>query len=220
MSEKEILEIVYNYVKTHCTDDIAAHDWWHIYRVYNTARVINQHEKANEFVVLMIALLHDVFDWKFHPDVNISDEIIKLLQKLNIKEYINQNDLNNVCHSVSNISFKGGFEIVELSKEGQITQDADRIDNIGAIGMARTFAYGGEINRPLYDPDQGIIEIKNEEEYKNLQRHSINHFYEKLLKLKDLMNTETGKIIANKRHAFMEEYLKHFFEEWEAKDIE
>ena len=219
MDNKTIIEKVKEYVRYECNDDLSAHDWWHIYRVYNTALKLNNYENGNEFVVSMIALLHDVYDWKFHPNVNITEEIKKLLEKLKVKEFISDDDIENICYSVSNLSFKGGFSDIVLSKEGKIAQDADRLDAMGAIVVARTFAYGGKFSRPIYNPEQGIVEITSEEEYKNLERHSINHFYEKLLKLKDLMNTKSGKVVAEKRHLFMEEYLRNFFEEWDSEDI-
>lgn len=209
-----VIEIVNEYVKKHCVD-VAAHDYWHIKRVYDMSKRISLNEKSSMYVVELIALLHDVFDPKFIKDVNVSNEVVELLKKLEVYHLIEENDIINICHSIENLGFKGGFKSEDLSIEGKIVQDADRLDAIGAIAIARTFAYGGKIDRPIYDPIQGIIEIKNEDEYRNLNRHTINHFYEKLLKLKDLMNTTTAKEIAEERHKFMEDYLKQFFAEWE-----
>jgi len=146
-------------------------------------------------------------------------EIENLLEQLGVKKYIILKDLHNITHSVCNMSFKGGFNQEELSLEGKIVQDADRLDAIGAIAIARTFAYGGKMDRQIYDPDEGIIEITSEEQYLSTARHSINHFYEKLLKLKDLMHTEAAKKLALSRHAFMEQYLDQFFAEWDGMDF-
>jgi len=219
MNNQEIIGICREYVKNNCEIDKSAHDWWHIHRVSSIAKKLNFYEKGNEFVVQMIALLHDVFDHKFYPDADIASEITKLLEHLNIKQYINQYDLDNIIHSIKNLSFKGGFNQERLSLEGQITQDADRLDAVGAIAIARTFAYGGRFDRQIYNPEEGIIEITSEEQYTKTARHSINHFYEKLLKLKDLMNTETAKKVALSRHQFMEGFLEQFFEEWDGIDV-
>jgi len=219
VNEQRIVEICHEYVKENCEIDISAHDWWHIHRVCEVAKKLNVHENGNEFVVEMIALLHDVFDHKFYPDANIASEITKLLDHLGVKQYVASQDLDNIIHSISNMSFKGGFNQEELSREGKIVQDADRLDAIGAIAIARTFAYGGKFERKIYDPEEGIVEITSEEQYVTTARHSINHFYEKLLKLKDLMHTETAKRVAITRHQFMEQFLEQFFEEWNGTDF-
>ena len=216
--ENSIVEILTEYIKNNGTSDISAHDWYHIERVLKISEKINKKEKANIFIITMIALLHDVFDHKFYPNADVAHETRKLLSNLNVFEEIKASDYSNIIHSIENLSFKGGFNTEELSKEGKIVQDADRLDSIGAIAIARTFAYGGKKDRAIYDPLQGIVEILTEEEYLKKDRHSINHFYEKLLKLKDNMNTEIGKQIAQKRHEFMEQYLKQFFIEWDVKD--
>lgn len=218
MKNQEILDACCKYVKNNCLDT-SAHDWWHIHRVLQVARKLNASEAGNEFIVEMIALLHDVFDHKFYPDADIAVEIENLLEQLGVKKYIILKDLHNITHSVCNMSFKGGFNQEELSLEGKIVQDADRLDAIGAIAIARTFAYGGKMDRQIYDPDEGIIEITSEEQYLSTARHSINHFYEKLLKLKDLMHTEAAKKLALSRHAFMEQYLDQFFAEWDGMDF-
>ena len=137
-----------------------------------------------------------------------------LMKKLEILDSIPNEHLENILHSVEYLGFKGGFNSISLSPEGQIVQDADRIDAIGAIGIARTFAYGGKKGIPIYNPDQGIVEITSQEEYRNLKRHSINHFYEKLLMLKDTINTIEGKKIAEKRTSYMQEFLDEFYAEW------
>lgn len=213
MNKDTILKTTTDYVKKHTYNESTGHDWWHIYRVNNLALKINEKEQANSFIISMIALLHDIYDEKFSSG-NIQANLIDLMKKIKIYEFIPPQDLENILCSVENLGFKGGFNTTELSLEGQIVQDADRIDAIGAIGIARTFAYGGKKDRPIYDPDQGIVEITSKEDYRNLKRHSINHFYEKLLKLKDTINTTEGKIIAEKRTKYMQEFLDEFYAEW------
>lgn len=216
MEENEIVEKVEKYIKDQSYNESSGHDWWHIKRVYNLALKINEKENADKFTIEMIALLHDIFDKKF-SNGDIRENLIKLLDKMGILKEIDDEKLENILFSIENLSFNGGFSKVEISKEGQIVQDSDRIDAIGAIGIARVFAYNGKKGNPIYDPDVGIIEIKSEEEYRNLKRHAINHFYEKLLKVKDTMNTDEGKNIAIKRTEYMEEYLKEFYDEWDGK---
>lgn len=216
MEENEIVNKVEKYIKEQSYNESSGHDWWHIKRVYNLALKINEKESADKFTIEMIALLHDIFDKKF-SNGDIRENLIKLLDKMEILKEIDDKKLENILFSIENISFNGGFSKVEISKEGQIVQDSDRIDAIGAIGIARVFAYNGKKGNPIYDPDVGIIEIKSEEEYRNLKRHAINHFYEKLLKVKDTMNTDEGKNIAIKRTEYMEEYLNEFYDEWDGK---
>lgn len=216
MEENEIVKKVEKYIKEQSYNESSGHDWWHIKRVYNLALKINEKENADKFIIEMIALLHDIFDKKF-SNGDIRENLIKLLDKMEILKEIDDEKLENILFSIENLSFNGGFSKVEISKEGQIVQDSDRIDAIGAIGIARVFAYNGKKGNPIYDPDVGIIEIKSEEEYRNLKRHAINHFYEKLLKVKDTMNTDEGKNIAIKRTEYMEEYLKEFYDEWDGK---
>ena len=186
MKEEEIVLKVESYIKEVMYNESSGHDWWHVKRVHDLALKINEKENANEFTIKMIALLHDIYDDKF-SDGNMRDKLIELMKKLNVFEEIDENKLENILFSIENLGFKGGFNKVELSKEGQIVQDADRIDAMGAIGIARTFAYGGKCGR---DMDS-----------------SVNHFHEKLLLLKDLMNTKEAKEIAENRHRFMEQFL-------------
>ena len=152
MKEEEIIIKVENYIKNEMYNESSGHDWWHIKRVYNLALKINESEKADKFIIKMIALLHDIYDSKF-SDGNIRDNLIELMRKLNILEEIDKEKLENILFSIENLSFKGGFNTVQLSKEGQIVQDADRIDAIGAIGIARCFAYNGKKGNPIYDPE-------------------------------------------------------------------
>lgn len=218
MNQNEILEVVVHHVKGVHIGESSGHDWWHISRVQHLSNQINAHEHGNSFVINMIALLHDLYDEKFTKG-NVRQLLVTLLQELNVYNSITKDELDNIIVSVENMSFKGGFAKKELSLEGQIVQDADRLDAIGAIGIARVFAYGGKKGREIYNPDQGIVTIKSAEEYRELNRHSINHFYEKLLHVKDSMNTNMGKQIAIKRTAFMNDYLAEFYMEWNGKDI-
>ncbi|CCV64292.1 similar to metal dependent phosphohydrolase [Alteracholeplasma palmae J233] len=206
MNKNEILTIVEDYVKKGSIQDLSAHDFYHIKRVKDTALLINQEEKQDAFVITMIALLHDVYDHKFYPDLNIEQALFQLLEKLKVKAFIENETAKEICYNAANISFKNGKNNATLSMNGKIVQDADRLDAIGAIAIARTFAYGGSKNRLIYDPEnQGL--------------DTISHFYEKLLKLKDLMNTEVGKKIALKRHEFMKKNLEQFFAEWNIEDL-
>jgi len=220
MEQPQIIQKVADYVKNHATEDVAAHDWWHIVRVWEATKKISAKEGGNLFVVELIALLHDVYDHKFFPDANIPELLMELLTKLEVIQHIEIPDLENILHSIDNLSFKGGFNKTKLSLEGQIAQDADRLDAVGAIAIARTFAYGGKFDRELYNPETGITEVNSQAEYVGTGRHSINHFYEKLLKLKDLMNTKTAKEMAQSRHHYMEQFLDQFFAEWNGSDLE
>ena len=201
---------------TNFNEESTGHDWWHIKRVHDLSLQINEIEKKDEFIVRMIALLHDVFDEKF-SDGDVKQNLENLMKKLNIYNEIDEKDIKNIIHSIENLGFKGGFNNIEISDEGKIVQDADRIDAIGAIGIARCFAYNGKKGNLIYDPDMGIVEINNQEEYRNKKRHAINHFYEKLLKIKNTINTEAGKTIAIKRTEYMENFLDEFYKEWDGK---
>ena len=208
------IETIKKYVKETTLTEESGHDWWHIYRVYNNALLINKEEKANEFLVIVIALLHDLYDSKFYTG-NIGEKIIDTLKELDIYKSLSKEEIENITYSCENLSYsKNIVEKKKLSKEGMIVQDADRLDAIGAIGIARTFAYGGKVKRNIYNPENEILEINTEEDYRTQNRDSINHFYEKLLKLKELMNTGTAKKVAENRHRFMELYLEEFYKEW------
>ena len=216
MNKNEILKITEDYIKENFIKESTGHDWWHIKRVHDLAIKINETEHQNEFVIKMIALLHDVFDEKFSKG-NVVENLVELMKKLNIYNQIDKDDLENILNSINNLGFKGGFNKAEISDEGKIVQDADRIDSIGAIGIARCFAFGGKKGNTIYNPDMGIIEIQNYEEYRNKERHSINHFYEKLLKIKDTINTETAREIAIERTKYMENFLDEFYKEWKGQ---
>jgi uncharacterized protein len=201
------------YVKQELANAEGGHDWWHIERVWNTAKQIAKQETADQLVVELAALLHDIADSKF----NGGDEEIgpqKAGDFLRTIE-IPKETIEHIVDIIRNISFKGGKQHSTFtSKELDIVMDADRLDALGAIGIARTFNYGGFKNRSLYDPNIPPNLSMSKEEYKNSTAPTLNHFYEKLLLLKDLMRTETGKKMAQHRHAFMENYLTQFYAEW------
>lgn len=203
------------FVKNQLTNAEGGHDWFHIERVYKNALLIAE-EDCDITIVKLGALLHDIADSKFHDgDEKIGPKTARIfLESQNVSEDI----ISHVIAIIENISFKGGnFEKKFNSKELEIVQDADRLDAIGAIGIARTFNYGGFKNRPLYNPNIQPNLNMSKEEYKNSESPTLNHFYEKLLLLKDKMNTETGKKIAQKRHDFMITYLSQFYAEWDGE---
>ena len=205
------------FVKQQLENAEGGHDWFHIERVYKNALLIAEGEDCDLIVVKLGALLHDIADSKFHGgDETVGPKTARtFLESQNVSEDI----ILHVIAIIENISFKGGnFEKKFNSKELEIVQDADRLDAIGAIGIARTFNYGGFKNRPLYNPNIQPNMNMNKEEYKNSESPTLNHFYEKLLLLKDKMNTETGKKIAQKRHDFMVTFLSQFYAEWDGQE--
>ncbi|RXP61336.1 HD domain-containing protein [Lutibacter sp. HS1-25] len=214
MNKKQIIYNTENFVKTSLKNAEGGHDWFHILRVWNNAKLIANSEKVDLFIVELGALLHDIADSKFHN----GDESIgpKVARNFLESEQVDESVIVHIENIISNISYKGGnFEQKFTSPELDVIQDADRLDAIGAIGIARCFNYGGFKNRSLYDPEIPPKLNQTKEEYKNATAPTINHFYEKLLLLKDKMNTQTGKEIAKERHQFMENFLKQFYGEWE-----
>lgn len=205
------------FVKQQLENAEGGHDWFHIERVYKNALLIAREEEDCDIIVIKLgALLHDIADSKFHGgDESIGPKTARtFLESQNVKEEI----ILHVIAIIENISFKGGnFEKKFNSKELEIVQDADRLDALGAIGIARTFNYGGFKNRALYNPNIQPNMSMNKEAYKNSESPTLNHFYEKLLLLKDKMNTETGKKIAQKRHDFMITFLAQFYAEWDGE---
>jgi uncharacterized protein len=204
------------FVKQQLENAEGGHDWFHIERVYKNALLIAKEEDCNLTVVKLAALLHDIADSKFHGgDESVGPKTARtFLESENVSEDV----ITHVIAIIENISFKGGnFEKKFNSKELEIVQDADRLDAIGAIGIARTFNYGGFKNRALYNPEIAPNLTMTKDEYKNNEAPTINHFYEKLLLLKDKMNTTTGKQIAQDRHRYMEDFLEQFYAEWEGK---
>ncbi|CAL2089235.1 HD domain-containing protein [Tenacibaculum sp. 190524A05c] len=217
MNESQIIENTKKFVKTTLKNAEGGHDYFHIERVYKNAIAISKDEQnANEFIVSLGALLHDIADSKFHN----GDETIgpKVATEFLESQKVDISVIEHVQKIIENISFKGGnFQQQFKSLELDIIQDADRLDAIGAIGVARCFNYGGFKNRALYDPEIKPNLNMTKEEYKKSKAPTINHFYEKLLLLKDRMNTSSGKRIAEQRHLFMEQFLSQFFGEWEGK---
>jgi len=208
------IEQTINFVKKTLEHAEAGHDWFHIERVFKTSLNINKIEKGDELIVSFAALLHDIADPKFNNgDEELGPNVAAdFLKSINIDDHV----INEVKLIIQNMSFKNSFDNKGFtSKEMNIVQDADRLDAIGAIGIARAFTYGGYKNRVLYNPEIKPEQHHSKESYKNTTAPTINHFYEKLLLLKDMMNTESGKAIAEKRHNFMISYLEHFYSEWE-----
>jgi uncharacterized protein len=217
MNQQEIIEKTAEYIKQEFSDDSSGHDWWHIYRVWKNAITLCKYEQADSFIVQLAALLHDLDDWKF----NDSGDETPLHAKAWLDSFsLDPSITDAVCRIIQNISFKGANVANKMdSLEGFIVQDADRLDAIGAIGIARAFAYGGYKNRPLYDPDSPPQLHQTFQQYKNSNSATINHFYEKLLLLKDMINTNTAKRIAEQRHKVMMQFLSQFMNEWEGRDV-
>ncbi|RLD42790.1 MAG: phosphohydrolase [Bacteroidetes bacterium] len=215
MTNQEIINETIEYFKENFSGEGTGHDWFHIQRVWKLSKNIAKKEgDLDMFVVEMGALLHDIADHKFHDgDENIGTEkAAEYLSKYNIEEM----PKNKIVEIVKEISFKGMRVPTKMStKEGEVVQDADRLDAIGAIGVARTFAYGGSKNREIYNPLVKPVCHTSFAAYKVSTAPTINHFYEKLLTLKDRMNTNTGKKEAIRRHEFMESFLQNFYQDWE-----
>ncbi len=209
--QQKIIKRTARYVHQIFENDSSGHDWWHIYRVRNLALQIAKQEGGDVFIIEMAALLHDVDDWKLNGDAETKQAKNWLEQTEIIKE-----EQIKVLQVIEEVSFKGaGVRNQATSLESKIVQDADRIDAIGAIGIARTFAYGGSKGRLIYDPSIEPVKHNDFKSYKNNSAPTINHFYEKLLLLKDRLNTTAAKEIAIQRHNFMEEFLQQFFSEWD-----
>ncbi len=212
----DYIEKTISFVKEELKNAETGHDWFHIERVYKNTLLLLQTEEANKQVALLGALLHDIADSKFYDgDESIGPKKARdFMDSLGLESRI----VDEVVFIIENISFKGGnFDRKTNSKELDVVQDADRLDAIGAIGIARTFNYGGFKNNLMYDPDVPPNLNMTKEEYKNHRGTTINHFYEKLFLLKDRMNTETGKKIAQQRHEYMEGFVKQFLDEWEGR---
>jgi uncharacterized protein len=212
MNKSFILEETEKWVWQILSKDTTGHDFWHVHRVVNLAEKIAAKEGANVFVCRMAALLHDVADEKLVNDVEAANnEILHFMNKIGVE----QNVIQAIWDAMKDVSFKGNHK-EPTTLEGKVVQDADRLDAIGAIGVARTFAYGGSKGHKLHDPDVNVEDRSLS--YRNPNKSSIHHFYEKLLKLKDFLNTSTAKAIAEKRHRFMENFLEQFYEEWNGTD--
>lgn len=215
-SQQEIINRTADFIRQKFDGEATGHDWYHIERVWKIAQKIVKKEGGDLFVVELGALLHDIADWKFHDEAAGGEAARKWLEQHKVGSGV----IDRVCEIVDGISFKGlGQKDKIKSLEGRVVQDADRLDAIGAIGIARAFAYGGSKSRSIYDSAVALDEPLADEEYQKLNQQSgrstIHHFYDKLLHLKDRMNTKTGKSIALRRHKFLETYLREFFREWE-----
>ncbi|MER3319334.1 MAG: HD domain-containing protein [Allomuricauda sp.] len=220
MEANQLIQNTIDFVKQELQNAEGGHDWFHIERVFNTSKLILNHEDGDSLIVQLAALLHDIADPKFHDgDENIGPETAKTFLE---SQFVDEKTISHVADIIKHMSFKNSLDKNNrkafTSKELHIVQDADRLDAIGAIGIARAFNYGGFKNRELYNPDVPPNLNLTKKEYKNSKAPTINHFYEKLLLLKDKMNTKTGKKLAEERHLFMLEYLNQFYKEWNGKE--
>ena len=214
MKQQEQLKAMEQYVKRVLDSDTSGHDWSHIERVVNTTKTIAKAEGADLFICESAALLHDVIDDKIVQD---PADALKRLKKFLTSIEVTSEQIDAIVSIITRMSFKNHQEQQELSLEGKVVQDADRLDAIGAIGIARVMCYSGSTGRPIHKPEMKPRENLTPEEYRNGESTAIMHFYEKLLKLKDLMNTDYGKKLAKGRHEFLELYLKQFYAEWDGK---
>ena len=216
MNEKAILIKAEKFAKKLLSHESTGHDWWHIERVLNNARLINKTEKADWFVVQLAVILHDVGDWKVigkdEDDYSIARNFLK-------KEKLPEETVERIMFIIENMSFSRslGAMHAQASPEFKVVQDADRLDALGAIGIARTFAFGGSKGRPLYDPTMKARDLDTTKKVRSAKSSSLHHFEEKLFKLKDVMNTKAAKAIATERHLFMKGYVKQFLAEWVGK---
>ena len=214
MKRQEQLKAMEQYAKRVLSSDTTGHDWSHIERVFNTTKTIAEVEGADLFICEAAALLHDVIDDKIVQD---STDALKELKKFLISIEVAPEEIEAIESIITRMSFKNHQENQELSLEGRVVQDADRLDAIGAIGIARVMCYSGSTGRPIHHPHMKPRKQMTAEEYRNGESTAIMHFYEKLLKLKELMNTDYGKKLAKGRHEFLELYLEQFYAEWEGK---
>ncbi|MCQ2554915.1 MAG: HD domain-containing protein [Clostridia bacterium] len=211
---EKTVEKAKEYVKELFRNEFSGHDYFHTLRVYNTAVALSEKENADLFIVSLAALLHDADDVKLSPETaEKKDNAVNFMKSQGVDEDI----ISRVVKAIDEISFSGTGTVVPSTIEGKCVQDADRLDAIGAIGIARAFSYGGNHNREMHNPDIPPNLNMTKEEYRKSNSTSVNHFYEKLLKLKDLMNTDEGKRIAEKRDRYMREFLDEFLSEWEGK---
>ena len=215
MKEENILLEVATYVEQKLSGEGSGHDWWHIVRVRNMAKNLALAEGGDSFICQLAALVHDLVDDKLVADEGLAlTEVRDLLTRLGVRS----DQTDQVLAIIQAISYKGGSQNhLDLTLEGQIVQDADRLDAMGAIGVARTMAYSGYHGRVIHDPEVAVRQNMTLEEYRSQQGTAITHFYEKLLCLKDLMNTKTAKDLAQGRHAFLEAFLAQFYAEWEGQ---
>ncbi|MBQ7667969.1 MAG: HD domain-containing protein [Clostridia bacterium] len=211
---ENIIDDAIKFAEDFFKNDFSGHDFYHTLRVYNLAKYILTFEKGDNELVLLSALLHDVDDYKLVGKQE--EKFINAKTFLRSKNY-DEERIEKICHIISQVSFKGKDTVTPDTLEGMVVQDADRLDAIGAIGIGRTFAYSGNHNTPMHIPGAKFNFDMNATEYYNTTRTTINHFYEKLLKLKDMMNTNTAKKMAEHRHKYMEDFLTEFYAEWDGK---
>jgi uncharacterized protein len=217
MTNQQLIKKTADYMEKKFANESTGHDWWHLYRVWQLAKhIASQENSVDMLVVELAALLHDIADWKFNDgDLSAGSRAARLwLKSLGVDE-------KTIIHTediILNISFKGANVATNLKTiEGKIVHDADKLDAIGAVGIARCFAFGGYLGNPIHDPSQKPKRHASFDDYKKMKSTSVTHFYEKLLLLKDRMFTETGKEMARHRHKIMEDYLKEFYAEWDGK---
>ena len=212
---EQLVQKATEYIKEIFQNDFSGHDFFHSMRVYRTAMKIAQAEHADLEVVALAALLHDVDDRKLSPmTAEKKENAVTFMRSQNVPE----SEIRKVCTIIDEVSFKGTDSVRPSTPEGKCVQDADRLDALGAIGIARTFAYGGSHNRAIYDPELPPQTAMNQAQYYSSNSTSLNHFYEKLFLLEDMMNTETGKAIARKRTQYMQEFVEEFLSEWDGLD--
>ncbi len=210
--DRDVIQATADFVRAHLGDDSTGHDWWHTERVWRMARRLAQAEGAALDVVELAALLHDVADWKFSGDEEASGRVAE--QWLHEKG-APAATIDHVVAIINGLSFKSVDQPRLPTLEGQVVQDADRLDALGAIGVARAFAYGGWKGTPMYEPDQPPRLGMTAAEYRAHRGTTVNHFYEKLLHLRNLMNTPTARRLADERHAYLEAFLHQFLAEWQ-----
>ncbi len=215
-AERQIVDKTVQLVKEKLGEDSTGHDYFHIMRVRALAVRLAIEEGADAYVVELAALLHDIADWKFHDgDLDAGPKVAsEWLKSLDEKP----ETVEKVAVIIKEVSYKGaGVKTTPSSIEGKVVQDADRLDALGAIGIARTFAYGGKFERPMYDPDQPPVMHQTFEEYKGSRGTTLNHFYEKILLLKERLNTDAARALAEERHKYVEDFVERFLSEWEGK---
>lgn len=212
---EQLVQNATKFIKAVFQNDFSGHDFFHSMRVYRTAMKIAEAEHADMEVVALAALLHDVDDRKLSPmTAEKKENAARFMRSQNVPE----SEIRQVCQIIDEVSFKGTDSVRPSTPEGKCVQDADRLDALGAIGIARTFAYGGSHNRTIYDPELPPRTAMNQAQYYSSKSTSLNHFYEKLFLLEGMMNTETGKAIARKRTQYMQQFVDEFLNEWDGLD--
>jgi len=212
MEKEAIIRKTEHFVKEKLADDASGHDWWHIERVRRLGCYLAKQEGADLFIVEMAALLHDIADEKI---AGSEESGMQAVQQWLWQLPLSRAESEHIVSAISTVSYKGGHSHPPQTVEAMVVQDADRLDAIGAIGIARAFMYAGNRGHLLYDPTLPVRETMTKEQYRHERSTAIHHFYEKLLKLKDLLNTESAKKLAEHRHQFLEQFLQQFYREWD-----